>query len=291
MLICKSRRSYVHEVNSSTMRILVHDNILSNIQALKLRGNVRQGETIIGVVPFFHSFGFTMTLWAPLCLGETVVYHYDPFDAKRISDLCQKFSATMLVCTPTMLSYYLRRCSARSFSSVNSFIVGGEKLKPAQFREIEERLQSVPLEGYGLAETAPVISCNVQGQVRLPDGRIVAGTTGEMVPHLAVEEMISRLAGCNDQTVCVTSRSDDRRGEAFVVVYSDLNGLPPAEVVSRLKKSDVCRLWIPGIDDFIRVSEMPHLRNGKMDLRCIREIARTRGREVASLSSQLKHSV
>lgn len=340
--------------------LLSHANILSNIHAIRLQGNVKQGETILGVVPFFHSFGFTMTLWAPLCLGETAVYHYDPFDARRICDMCQKFSPTMFICTPTMLSYYLRRCNGECFSSVKSFIVGGEKLKPSQARELEQRLHSVPLEGYGLAETSPVISCNVKGLVCLPDGRVVSGTkagtvglplpgtevkvvdldtgdelergqhglilvhgpqvmsgyisnhhstenafrngwfitgdlgfiddegfltitgresqfskiAGEMVPHLAVEETISRLAGCTDQTVCVTSRSDEKRGEALVVVYSDLNSLTPAEVVAKLKKSDICRLWIPEASDFVKISEMPHLRNGKLDLRSIKELAR-----------------
>lgn len=341
--------------------LLSHANILSNIHAIRLQGNVKPGETILGVVPFFHSFGYTMTLWAPLCLGETAVYHYDPFDARRICDLCQKFSATMFICTPTMLSHYLRRCDDECFASVKSFVVGGEKLKPAQAKELEQRLHSVPLEGYGLAETSPVISCNVAGMVGLPDGRTVPGTkmgsvgrplpgtkvqivdlstglevekgqqglilikgpqvmsgylsnhhsterafrdgwfitgdlgfidddgfltitgresqfskiAGEMVPHLAVEEIISRLAGCTDQTVCVTSRSDDKRGEALVVVYSDLNSLTPAEVVTRMKKSDTCRLWIPETDDFIKISEMPHLRNGKLDLRRIKELAQS----------------
>lgn len=339
--------------------VLSHSNILSNIHAIRMRGQVSPGEIVLGVVPFFHSFGFTMTLWAPLCLGEAAVYHYDPFDARLIGDLCQKFSATMLVCTPTMLAFYLRRCKANCFSSVTTFVVGGEKLKKDFASKVEEMLGVIPLEGYGLAETAPVISCNVDAFVSLPDGRMVPGIkkgtvglplpgtkirvvdpdsgidlptgaqglilvkgpqvmmgylqnhdstakafrdgwlitgdlgfldcdgfltitgrlsqfakiAGEMVPHLAIEEEILRVAGCLDQTVSVTSIPDDKRGEKLVVVYSDLCDLSPGQVVDRLKATNICRLWIPDAANFIRVDDMPHLRNGKLDLRRIHEIA------------------
>jgi acyl-[acyl-carrier-protein]-phospholipid O-acyltransferase/long-chain-fatty-acid--[acyl-carrier-protein] ligase len=65
---------------------------------------------------------------------------------------------------------------------------------------------------------------------------------------------------------------DDKRGERLVVVYSNL-GATPGQIVDRLKSSGICKLWIPQAADFIQVSELPVLRNGKLDLRGIHQIA------------------
>lgn len=161
--------------------VLSHRNILSNIRAIKEQGQIKNGEIVLGVIPFFHSFGLTMTLWAPLCLGETVVYHYDPFDARRIGDLCESYKATCLICTPTMLGLYSRRCRVEQFKSIRVCLVGGEKLSESQSKQIQQAFGIVPLQGYGLAETSPVISCNVPNHVTLPDGRVIEGNRGGTV--------------------------------------------------------------------------------------------------------------
>lgn len=161
--------------------VLSHSNILSNIQAIKFQGQIQTGEVVMGVIPYFHSFGLTMTLWLPLVLGETAVYHYDPLDAKRIGDLCDKYGATTLVCTPTMMSLYLKRCTAKQFDSVRNCILGGEKLSEKQFFDIKDKLGRAPLQGYGLAETSPVVSCSVPQDVVTYDGRTVPGTRADSV--------------------------------------------------------------------------------------------------------------
>jgi len=145
---------------------------------------------VFGVIPFFHSFGYTMTLWAPLCLGESAVYHFDPLDARRIGELCERWGATTFICTPTMMGLYLRRCRKEQFKTVRNCVLGGEKLSKREFEEICEQLGHPPLEGYGLAETSPVVACNVFADVETPDGRIVhgvkAGTVGMPLPGTEV---------------------------------------------------------------------------------------------------------
>ncbi len=171
--------------------VLSHRNILSNIASIKEQGQIKNGEIVLGVIPFFHSFGLTMTLWAPICLCETVVYHYDPFDARRIGELLESFQATCLICTPTMMGMYVRRCHGDQFKSIRNLILGGEKLKENQRIDIEKATGIVPVQGYGLAETSPVISCNVPNHVTLLDGRVIEGnrygTVGLPIPGTVVK--------------------------------------------------------------------------------------------------------
>lgn len=171
--------------------VLSHRNILSNINAIKEQGQIKSGEIVLGVIPFFHSFGLTMTLWAPLCLGETVVFHYDPFDGRRIGSLCETFKATCLICTPTMMASYLKRGRAEQFRTLRNCILGGEKMRLQQLKSIQKEIGITPVEGYGLAETSPVVSCNVPNHVTLVDGRVIEGTrlgtVGLPVPGTAIK--------------------------------------------------------------------------------------------------------
>ena len=47
---------------------------------------------MLGVLPFFHSFGFTATLWLPLVVGFGAAYHPNPTDAKTIGELAAALS-------------------------------------------------------------------------------------------------------------------------------------------------------------------------------------------------------
>jgi acyl-[acyl-carrier-protein]-phospholipid O-acyltransferase / long-chain-fatty-acid--[acyl-carrier-protein] ligase len=153
--------------------MLTHGNILSDIHAIQ--EHLHDSEKVLGIAPFFHSFGFTMTLWAVLSLGQQAVYHYDPFDARRVGNLCEKSGATVLFCTPTIMRAYLHRCKADQFKTIRLCILGGEKLKPQLESDIKSTFSLTPLQGYGLTETGPVISTNVPDEITFPDGLRVSG--------------------------------------------------------------------------------------------------------------------
>ncbi len=63
--------------------MLSHHNLISNIEAVAQVFWITQDDRIVGVLPFFHSFGFTDTLWFPLVAGAGVVYHPNP-DGREI---------------------------------------------------------------------------------------------------------------------------------------------------------------------------------------------------------------
>ena len=50
-------------------------------------------DKILGILPFFHSFGFTVALWLPAANGVGVVYHPNPLDAKVIGELVAQYAS------------------------------------------------------------------------------------------------------------------------------------------------------------------------------------------------------
>ena len=93
---------------------------------------------------------------------------------------------------------------------------------------------------------------------------------GEMVPHLLVEEKISRA--CGDAPCAVTGLPDERKGERLAVLYTDPN-ITPEELWRRLSETDLPKLWLPKLENIHRVDELPVLGTGKLDLRGVRSKA------------------
>ena len=114
--------------------MLTHYNIASNIEQVGQMFMFDRNDRLLGVLPFFHSFGFTVTLWLPAALGVSVVYHPSPLDLAAVSELVRDYRVTFLLSTPTFLQAYLRRCSPEDFGSLQYVVVGAEKLARARSR-------------------------------------------------------------------------------------------------------------------------------------------------------------
>ena len=102
---------------------------------------------------------------------------------------------------------------------------------------------------------------------------------GEMVPHLLVEELISKA--CGDAPCVVTGLPDERKGEKLAVLYTDPN-ITPEELWHRLAATDLPKLWLPKLENIHHVDELPLLGTGKLDLRGVR----TRALELANVSAE-----
>jgi acyl-[acyl-carrier-protein]-phospholipid O-acyltransferase/long-chain-fatty-acid--[acyl-carrier-protein] ligase len=140
--------------------MLSHYNIGSNIEQLEQVFGLSHRDCVLGVLPFFHSFGFTGTLCLPAVLGIDSVYHPNPLDAKTIGSLVCDYRVTFLLATPTFLQLYLRGCSAEDFGGLRVVMTGAEKLPDRLATAFEERFGIRPLEGYGCTECAPAVAVN-----------------------------------------------------------------------------------------------------------------------------------
>jgi acyl-[acyl-carrier-protein]-phospholipid O-acyltransferase/long-chain-fatty-acid--[acyl-carrier-protein] ligase len=159
--------------------MLTHYNIGSNIQQVSQVFMLGGQDKILGILPFFHSFGFMAALWMPAMSGIGVVYHPNPLDTKVIGELVGWYHLTFLIATPTFLQAYMRRCSPESFGSLQYVLVGAEKLSDRVALAFEDTFGIRPLEGYGCTECSPVVTVNGR-DFRAPGFRQVGARRGKI---------------------------------------------------------------------------------------------------------------
>ncbi len=167
--------------------MLSHYNLISEIDAIAQLFWINSKDRIVGVLPFFHSFGFTVTIWFPLLSGCGVVYHPNPTDARAIGELVHQHKATLLLSTPTFCSAYTRKCSTEEFASLRYVLVGAEKLRQPVADAFREKFGVELLEGYGCTEMSPVVAVNAPNFVAGKDTQTAnkPGTVGHPLPGVA----------------------------------------------------------------------------------------------------------
>src|ERR1700734_1662843 len=168
--------------------MLTNYNIASNIEQMGQTFMLENGDVLLGVLPFFHSFGFTVTLWLPAVMGIGVAYHPSPLDLTAVSELVRDYQVTFLLATPTFLQAYTRRCLPEDFGSLQFVVVGAEKLPEPLALAFEDRFGIRPLEGYGCTECSPVVAVNTR-DFRAPGFRQVGakrGRIGHPLPGVSV---------------------------------------------------------------------------------------------------------
>jgi acyl-[acyl-carrier-protein]-phospholipid O-acyltransferase/long-chain-fatty-acid--[acyl-carrier-protein] ligase len=143
--------------------VLTHANVLSNVIAVSHAVHLTHHDRLLGVLPFFHSFGFTATLWAPLFAGAAGVYHARPTDAAKIGELCEAEGVTMSIATPTFYQAWMRRIRPEQLAHLRLAITGAERLRASLAVAFRERYGTELLEGYGCTELSPAVCVNLSG--------------------------------------------------------------------------------------------------------------------------------
>jgi acyl-[acyl-carrier-protein]-phospholipid O-acyltransferase/long-chain-fatty-acid--[acyl-carrier-protein] ligase len=167
--------------------MLTHGNLSANAESVIQAIDPRPTDRILGILPLFHSFGYTVTLWVPLQVGTSLVYQADPRQAKETGDLVRAYRCTILLTTPTFLRFNLKRCDAGDFKTLRILMCGAEKLPQSLAVEFKDKFGFAPLEGYGCTELSPVAAANVpdweDGESRQIANK--PGTIGQPVPGVA----------------------------------------------------------------------------------------------------------
>lgn len=169
--------------------MLSHHNVGSNIRAVDQVFHITAGDVLMGILPFFHSFGYTAGLWLTLTLDPKTVFHFNPLDARTIGKLCEKHGVTIVMATPTFLRGFLKRCTPEQMKTLDLVIVGAEKLPPELADAFHEKFGVTPTEGYGTTELSPVAAFNVPPHRAGDTDQVTTkpGTVGRVMPGAAAK--------------------------------------------------------------------------------------------------------
>jgi acyl-[acyl-carrier-protein]-phospholipid O-acyltransferase/long-chain-fatty-acid--[acyl-carrier-protein] ligase len=172
--------------------VVSHRNVVGNVSQFRQLLDARETDAILGSLPFFHTFGSTVTLWYPLIEGVRIVTYPNPLEPARCAALIDRYKLTFLLATPTFLRLYLRKAEPEQLRTLRLIIVGAEKLPLDLASHFEQRFDKKVFEGYGLTETAPVVSVNLPdpeptkpGEHVQPSSRL--GSVGRLAPGMAAE--------------------------------------------------------------------------------------------------------
>jgi len=164
--------------------MLSNRNVGTNIQAVNEWFQITADDVLLGVLPFFHSFGYMGTLWLTMTLENSCVYHFNPLDSRTVGTLSDEHGVSIILATPTFLRSYMRRCTPEQMHRLDLVIVGAEKLPKDLAEQFQEKFGVEPTEGYGTTELSPVASMNVPDH-RSPEGSPPGarlGTVGKVAP-------------------------------------------------------------------------------------------------------------
>lgn len=95
---------------------------------------------------------------------------------------------------------------------------------------------------------------------------------GEMVPHLAAEEVLANGLKIVELSLAVTAIPDEKKGERLVLLYTEAAG-DPGLLKQLLDASNLPNLWRPSASAFYKVDKIPITATGKLDVRGVKQIA------------------
>ena len=169
--------------------ILTHRNILANTAQIgSVLGQVNLAS-ILGCLPIFHSFGFTVTFWWPVLGGPRVVTYPSPLDAQKLIETIEKHKLELLITTPTFLRAFQRKARPEQLHSLKMVVTGAEKLPLDLLNDFEAKFGVRVSEGYGMTEASPVVAVNLPDEAPSamnPEGVLGRriGSVGRMLPGL-----------------------------------------------------------------------------------------------------------
>src|SRR5207249_2539334 len=215
--------------------VMSHRNVVGNVSQFRALLDAKKTDAILASLPFFHTFGSTVTLWYPLIEGVRIVTYPNPLDAAHCSALIERYKLTFLLLTPTFLRLYLRKAEPEQLRSLRLIITGAEKLPLDLAGHFEKRFQKKVFEGYlhdpkrtaevlsdGWLKTGDIGRFDEDGFLYI-EGRLsrFSKIGGEMVPHEAIEQKIIDLlqfSGRDERPLAIVGVQDEAKGEALVLL-------------------------------------------------------------------------
>ncbi len=155
---------------------LTHKNIISNLHGALQCIELSSQDVLYGVLPPFHSFGFSVAGLFPILSGIKVAFGPDPTDGYAIAKGIEKWEATIFCSPPSFLKNVLNSAEPKQLKKLHLIVTGAEKTPDSLRKEVEKLGSNKSLlEGYGITECSPVISLNRENKKKVGVGEPIPG--------------------------------------------------------------------------------------------------------------------
>lgn len=166
--------------------MLTHRNVLSNmLQALEwFKPKLVKGEEIVLTpLPLYHIFSLTVNCLTFMSYGAHIVLVTNPRDIPDLIKTIKKHRPTVMSGVNTLFNAMLNcpDMNADAMKSLKMSVAGAMALQEAVAKKWLDVTKSPVIEGYGLTEASPIVSCNPI------DGNDRAGTIGIPVPSTEIK--------------------------------------------------------------------------------------------------------
>lgn len=175
--------------------MLLHKNVLANVIQIRewMKPKLREGEEVaIAALPLYHIFALTLNCLGLLRYGAENVLITNPKDIPGFVKELKKTPFTVMSGVNTLFNALMNNpdFGTLDLSRVKVSVAGAMALQRSVTERWMKMTKSAIVEGYGLTEASPVISCNPI------DGKDRVGTIGLPFPSTDI-----RLLDDNDQEV------------------------------------------------------------------------------------------
>lgn len=162
--------------------MLSEQNLASNLDGIEPVLNIASTERLLLALPLFHAYGQIIGLYA--LQQKAPIYLVPNFAPKKIIQTLVEQQITFLPLVPTMFSVLLgsiHKIGADKLAHLKACVSGGASLPEKLLQQIENTLDLVVLEGYGLTETSPVLAVNTLTRGSIPK------SVGKPLPNVDIK--------------------------------------------------------------------------------------------------------
>jgi long-chain-fatty-acid--[acyl-carrier-protein] ligase len=179
---------------------LSHKNIISNLRSAIQCIELNSQDVLYGILPPFHSFGFSVAGLFPLLSGIKVAFYPDPTDSFALAEGLSRWKISIFCAAPSFIKGLFHAAKQEQLKSVRLFVSGAEKAPEPLFEKAKTISQNCKLvEGYGITECSPILSIN---RPNMPPKGV-----GRLLPEIELvtihPETLQLLPKGSDGEICV----------------------------------------------------------------------------------------
>jgi acyl-CoA synthetase (AMP-forming)/AMP-acid ligase II len=137
--------------------MLTHYNMVANLCQMDVAESVREQDTLVAVLPFFHIYGMNVVLNFGLYKGTTIVV-LPRFDLEQFLKTMERYRVTRAHLVPPIILTLAKHemVDRYDLSNLELIMSGAAPLGADLAAECAARLNCIIKQGYGLTETSPV---------------------------------------------------------------------------------------------------------------------------------------